>query len=64
VIARDEVLETAHRELMRCLARLGERGQALKHYQSLAELMREALGSDPAPETQALYEELRHGEDV
>jgi len=64
VIARDEVLETAHRELMRCLARLGERGQALKHYQSLAELMREALGSAPAPETQALYEELRHGEDV
>ena len=63
-IAKDEILEAAHRELIRCYARLGERGQALRHYQMLIELMREELNSTPAPETQALYEKLRRDESI
>ena len=63
-ITKDDILETAHRELIRCYARLGERGQALRHYQMLIELMHEELGSVPAPETQALYEKLRRGESI
>ncbi|MSP12101.1 MAG: tetratricopeptide repeat protein [Chloroflexi bacterium] len=63
-IARDSYLEAAHRELMRCQARQGERGQALRHYQALVELMRAELGAPPAPETQALYERLQRGADV
>jgi DNA-binding SARP family transcriptional activator len=61
-IAKDGYLEAAHRGLMRCLARLGELGQALRHYQSLARLLQEELSAPPAPETVALYECLRRGE--
>lgn len=64
IIARDNLLEAAHRGLMRCYARLGERGQALKQYESLAEVLREELGSSPAPETKTLLEQLSRGEEV
>lgn len=60
-IARDGLLEAAHRGLMRCHAASGERGRALRHYQSLRELLRDELGSPPAPETTELYESLRGG---
>jgi DNA-binding SARP family transcriptional activator len=63
-IEKDEVLEEAHRELMRCFARLGERGQALRHYQAFEQVMRDELGSPPAPESVALYERLRRNEEV
>jgi tetratricopeptide (TPR) repeat protein len=35
-IAHDSYLEEANRGLIRCLAALGERGRALKHYEELA----------------------------
>jgi len=60
-IAQDGYLEAAHRELMRCYARLGERGQALRHYQTLAALLRDDLEAAPAPATTALYERLQRG---
>jgi DNA-binding SARP family transcriptional activator len=63
-IAHDEFLEVAHRELMRCHARLGERSQALRHYQALAGSLRDELGSSPAPETAELHRSLLRGEDV
>ena len=64
IIARDSYLEVAHRELMRCYARQGERGQALRHYESLVTLLREELGTKPAAETRALFERLQRGEEV
>jgi two-component SAPR family response regulator len=63
-IAHDELLEAAHRELMRCYAHLGERNQALRHYQGMVEMLREELGSSPAPETAELHRSLLRGEDV
>jgi predicted ATPase/DNA-binding SARP family transcriptional activator len=63
-ISHDEFIEEAHRELMRCQAALGERGRAIKHYEELVELLYEQLGTAPAPETRALYERLRAGEEV
>jgi predicted ATPase/DNA-binding SARP family transcriptional activator len=63
-IEKDEVLEVAHRELMRCYARLGERGQALRHYQILRQMIQDELGSPPATESMALYERLKRGEEV
>ena len=63
-IAHDELLEEAHRELIRCYAALGERGWALRHYEDLVELLYEQLGTAPAPETRALHERLRAGEEV
>ena len=63
-IDKDEVLEAAHRELMRCYARAGERGQALRHYQTLTRILHDELGSPPAADSIALYERLKRGEDV
>jgi predicted ATPase/DNA-binding SARP family transcriptional activator len=64
VIAHDNYLETAHRELMRCYARSGEHGLALRQYQSLYRLLADELGAPPAPETTALFESLRQGDDI
>ena len=62
-IAHDELQEEAHRGLMRCQAALGERGQAIRHYEQLVELLEEQLGTSPAPKTRALYERLRAGDE-
>lgn len=62
LIEHDSLQEIAHRELMRCYARQGERSQALRHYQVLAELLRDELQAFPAPETVDLVERLRNGE--
>ena len=64
LIEHDSLQEIAHRELMRCYARQGERGQALRHYQILAELLRNELKAVPAPETIKLFECLRNGEAI
>jgi DNA-binding SARP family transcriptional activator len=57
-------LETAHRELMRCYARSGERGLALRQYQILRTFLDDELGAPPDSETTALYERLRQGEEL
>jgi DNA-binding SARP family transcriptional activator len=64
VIAHDSYLEFAHRALMRCYARLGERCRALQHYQDLLERTRHELNSLPDPETISLFEYLRQSEMV
>jgi DNA-binding SARP family transcriptional activator len=64
LLAHDGLLEAAHRGLMRCDVRLGERGRAIRRYRDLVELLREELGSTPAAETTVLYERLRRGEDT
>jgi DNA-binding SARP family transcriptional activator len=61
-IAKDSYFESAHRGLLRCLARQGEHGQALRHYQDLSTLLDKELSAPPAPETVALNERLRRGE--
>jgi predicted ATPase/DNA-binding SARP family transcriptional activator len=63
LISCDSYLEVVHRELMRCYVRQGERGQALRHYQTLVTMMCDEFGSLPAPETTMLFERLRRGED-
>lgn len=64
VIAHDSYVETAHRGLMRCYARQGERGQALRHYQTVATLLQNEMGVPPAPETVTLFEHLRRGTEI
>jgi DNA-binding SARP family transcriptional activator len=63
-IEKENILESAHRELMRCYARLGERGRALRQYQALQHIMQIEFGSAPAPESVALYERLKRGEEA
>jgi predicted ATPase/DNA-binding SARP family transcriptional activator len=63
-ISHDRFLEEAHRGLMRSQVAMGERGQALRHYEGLVGLLEVELGSPPAPETTALHERLRSGQGV
>jgi WD40 repeat protein/DNA-binding SARP family transcriptional activator len=51
--------EDAHRQLMRALARSGQRSSALAQYEICCRLLREELGVEPGRETTALYESIR-----
>lgn len=59
LIRFDPTHEGASRILMRALADMGERGQALREYARLREELTRALDIEPSPETHALYEALR-----
>ena len=61
LIEADPYQEQAHRALMLLLARIGERAQALRHFESLTRLLRDELATSPAPETATLAEALRTG---
>jgi predicted ATPase/DNA-binding SARP family transcriptional activator len=62
VVARDDLREDAHRRLMQCLARSGERAHALRHYEGLVQLLEAELDAQPEPETTELYDRLRRAE--
>ncbi|HKC73069.1 MAG TPA: bacterial transcriptional activator domain-containing protein, partial [Chloroflexota bacterium] len=51
--------EEAHRQLMRLLARQGQRQAALEQYEVCCCILEEELGRAPQSETVALYEALR-----
>ncbi len=51
--------EEAHRQLMRALWHNGERSAALAQYERCRETLRAELGVEPAPETTALYTQIR-----
>lgn len=55
-------LEEAHRQVMRLLARQGQRAAALAQYQQCRQVLAEELGAAPDAETTALYEQIRRGE--
>jgi two-component SAPR family response regulator len=55
LVVEDPYREPAHRELMRCFYRLGDRAAAIRQYQVCVEILREDLGLSPAPDTEALY---------
>ncbi|HEU5101225.1 MAG TPA: BTAD domain-containing putative transcriptional regulator, partial [Roseiflexaceae bacterium] len=54
--------EEAHRQLMRVLARSGQRPAALAQYAQCQKILADELGVEPDPETVALYEAIRVGE--
>jgi len=55
--------EEARRQLMELLAQSGNRAEAIRQYQVCADLLQEALGIKPAPETERLLERIKrtHG---
>lgn len=61
VLALEPWREEAHRQLMRLLARNGQRGAALAQFESCRQILDEELGVEPEPETVALYEGIREG---
>jgi DNA-binding SARP family transcriptional activator len=64
VLARDELHEEALLALMKSLAAVGERSQALRVYRRFADRMREELDAGPDDETTALFERLQQGAGV
>ncbi len=50
--------ETGWQRLMRVQASLGNRAEALRAYEQCRELLTEELGTEPSPETEAVYLEL------
>jgi predicted ATPase/DNA-binding SARP family transcriptional activator len=58
----DRLREIAYRQLMKALARTGQRSQALVLFESCRKLLKAELGIDPSAETVTVYEEIRSGE--
>ncbi|MEZ4706577.1 MAG: BTAD domain-containing putative transcriptional regulator [Caldilineaceae bacterium] len=54
--------EEAHRQLMRLLARAGQRTQALAQYDRLCRALEDELGVLPSAESNALYDQILAGE--
>ena len=61
ILTRDPLREDIHRSIMRCLALQGERNAALRHYQSVAILLKNELGVEPLAETSRLYQMIAEG---
>jgi DNA-binding SARP family transcriptional activator len=59
LIAAEPLEEGAHVRLMRLYALAGRRGEALRHYERLRDMLAAELGSEPGGEAQRLYEEVR-----
>jgi DNA-binding SARP family transcriptional activator/TolB-like protein len=59
LIAFDPTHEGASRALMRALADIGERAQALREYVRVRNALRKALDVEPSPETRALCDAIR-----
>jgi DNA-binding SARP family transcriptional activator/Tfp pilus assembly protein PilF len=59
LIAFDPTHEGASRALMRALAKLGERAQALREYERCRIALRKALDVEPSRETRALADAIR-----
>jgi DNA-binding SARP family transcriptional activator len=50
--------EDLHREVLKLYGKLGRRGEAAEHYQNLVMELEERFQIAPAPETQAIYQEV------
>ncbi len=60
-IRRDIFREDAHRLAIQALVALGRRAEALKHYQSLVERLKQELDTAPEAATTLVYEAARAG---
>jgi DNA-binding SARP family transcriptional activator len=54
ILQKDRCHEGSYRLLMRCYARLGLRGRALRQYRLCEKILRQEYGTAPSPQTQAL----------
>lgn len=51
--------EETHRDMMRLLARMGQRSAALQQYETARRVLAQELGVEPGAETTALYHQIR-----
>jgi DNA-binding SARP family transcriptional activator len=59
LVAAESTREESHATLIRLYALAGRRSDALQQYEHVVRLLDEELGTEPGPETQRLYEEIR-----
>jgi DNA-binding SARP family transcriptional activator len=59
VLKSEPCREDAHRRLMRCYARRGERAQAFRQYLLCQTILKTEWNTEPEPETKALFEQIR-----
>ena len=59
LLAHDPCREDAHRLVMRCHVRLGERSQALHHYRTVQAILRDECAAEPEQATTALFDQIR-----
>jgi len=59
LLTNDPCREDAHRVVMRCHVRLGQRAQALRQFVMCVEILSREFGASPEPETAQLYEQIR-----
>src|SRR6266540_2447606 len=64
LVAVDPLREEGNVLLIRLHVLAGRRGEALRRYEQLRELLEAELGVEPSPEAQRLYEEVRAGQTV
>ena len=55
----DPACEPAHAKLMEVFARVGRRSDALRQFQTCADILERELGAKPSPQTSSLYAEIR-----
>ena len=61
LVGLDSLDEAAHRLLIECLARAGQRAEALHQFETCARILREELDIAPDAETTAVVERIRTG---
>jgi DNA-binding SARP family transcriptional activator len=59
LLGHDPCREDAHRVVMRCYLRRGERAAALRHYHVCAHILRAEFDAPPEPATTALFDQIR-----
>jgi DNA-binding SARP family transcriptional activator len=64
ILAKDDCREDAHRRLMRCYSRQGQRNLALRQYHLCVETLARELDVSPMQETVALYLRIVNGETI
>lgn len=63
LLSKDPCREDAHRLVMRCRVRMGERAQALRQYRTCAQILQEEFGVGPEPLTDGLFQRIRQHPD-
>jgi DNA-binding SARP family transcriptional activator len=58
IVALEPFRETSYQHLMRLHAAMGNRGEALRVFGQLRELLRDELGTTPSPQTEAVFREI------
>ncbi len=59
MLRQDETREDIHRQLMRLYVAMGNRSQALQQYERCREILHSEIETEPDPETERLYQEIR-----